>query len=122
MTEALADCVIERHRQRLHGRARRITIDLDPTDDPTHGQQQFTFFNSHYDSYCYLPMVCFLTFDEEAEQYLVAAVLRPGNAPGSAGAIGILRRLMARVGEAFPRRKSGCASTAASRPRKFWIF
>ena len=28
----------------LVGRARRITIDLDPTDDPTHGQQQFTFF------------------------------------------------------------------------------
>jgi hypothetical protein len=35
MTEALADRVIERQRQRLHGRARRITIDLDPTDDPT---------------------------------------------------------------------------------------
>jgi hypothetical protein len=103
MTEALADCVMERHRQRLHGRARRITIDLDPTDDPTHGQQQFTFFNRHYDSYCYLPMVCFLTFDEEAEQYLVAAVLRPGNAPGSAGAIGILRRLIGRVREAFPK-------------------
>src|SRR6266849_2497712 len=61
MTEALADCVIERHCKRLQGRARRITIDLDPTDDPTHGQQQFTFFNSNYDSYCYLPMVCFLT-------------------------------------------------------------
>jgi Transposase DDE domain group 1 len=105
MTEALADCVLARHRQRLHGRARRITIDMDPTDDPTHGQQQFTFFNSHYDSYCYLPMVCFLTFDEEAEQYLVAAVLRRGNAPGSAGAIGILRRLMARVGDAFPKAK-----------------
>jgi Transposase DDE domain group 1 len=72
---------IERHRQRLHGRARR-TIDMDPTDDPTHGQQQFTFFNRHYDSYCYLP-VCFLTFNEEAEQYLVAAVLRRGNATGS---------------------------------------
>src|ERR1700745_3932215 len=52
MTEALADCVIARHRKRLQGRARRITIDLDPTDDPTHGQQQFTFFNRHYDSYC----------------------------------------------------------------------
>ena len=103
MSEALADCVIERHRQRLHSRARRITIDLDPTDDPTHGQQQFTFFNRHYDSYCYLPMVCFLTFNEEAEQYLVAAVLRPGNAPGSAGAIGILRRLIARVSDAFPK-------------------
>src|ERR1035441_2564895 len=70
MTEALSDCVIARHRQRLHGRARRITIDLDPTDDPTHGQQEFTFFNRHYDSYCYLPMVCFLTFNEEVEQYL----------------------------------------------------
>ncbi|MGC2330503.1 MAG: IS1380 family transposase [Candidatus Acidiferrales bacterium] len=105
MTEALADCVIARHRQRLHGRAQRITIDMDPTDDATHGQQQFTFFNSHYDSYCYLPMVCFLTFEEEAEQYLVAAVLRPGNAPGSAGAIGILRRLIARVGDAFPKAK-----------------
>jgi Transposase DDE domain group 1 len=105
MTEALADCVIERHRQRLQGRARRITIDMDPTDDPTHGQQQFTFFNSHYDSYCYLPMVCFLTFDEEAEQYLVAAVLRRGNATGSVGAVGILRRLIARVGDAFPKAK-----------------
>jgi hypothetical protein len=103
MTEALADCVIERHRQRLDGRARRITIDLDPTDDPTHGQQQFTFFNSHYDSYCYLPMVCFLTFNDETEQYVVAAVLRPGNAPGSAGAMGILRRLIGRVSKAFPK-------------------
>jgi len=105
MTEALADSVIERHRKRLHGRARRITIDLDPTDDPTHGQQEFTFYNSHYDGYCYLPMVCFLTFNEEAEQYLVAAVLRRGNASGSVGAIGILRRLMARVSDAFPKAK-----------------
>jgi hypothetical protein len=103
MTEALAERVIARHRQRLHGRARRITIDLDPTDDPTHGQQQFTFFNRHYDSYCYLPMVCFLTFNEETEQYLVAAVLRRGNATGSLGALGILRRLLARVSNAFPK-------------------
>jgi len=100
--EALADCVIERHRKRLHGRARRITIDLDPTDDPTHGQQQFTFFNRYYDCHCYLPVVCFLTFNEEAEQYLVASVLRPGNVSGSRGAIGILRRLLQRLDSAFP--------------------
>jgi hypothetical protein len=102
LSEALADCVIERHRCRLQGRARRITINLDPTDDPTHGAQQLSFFNSHYDPYCYLPRVGFLSFDEESEQYLVTAVLRPGNAPGSAGAIGILRRLRGRVKEAFP--------------------
>lgn len=102
MTEALADRVMERHRKRLQGRARRITIDLDPTDDPTHGQQQLSFFNTHYDTYCYLPAVAFLTFDEEPDQYLVAAVLRPGNASGSRGAVGILRRLIARLGQAFP--------------------
>ncbi len=80
--------VIARHRQRLHGRARRITIDLDPTDDPTHGAQQLTFFNGHYDSWCYLPLLAFLTFNDEAEQYLCAAVLRPGNAPATRGALG----------------------------------
>ena len=35
----LADRVIEHHRARLQGRARRITIDLDPTDDPTTGSR-----------------------------------------------------------------------------------
>jgi hypothetical protein len=107
MAEALADTVIERHRKRLHGRARRITIDLDPTDDPTHGAQQLTFFNWHYDTYCYLPVVGFLTFNQEAEQYLVTAVLRPGNAPGSAGAVGLLwDQLSAKV--TFPRRLFVC--------------
>jgi hypothetical protein len=105
MAEALADTVIERHRKRLHSRARLITLDLDPTDDPTHGAQQLTFFNWHYDTYCYLPMVGFLTFNHEAEQYLVTAVLRPGNAPGSAGAVGLLRRLIERLTEAFPKAK-----------------
>jgi hypothetical protein len=33
----LAACVIARHQERLGRRARVITIDLDPTDDPTHG-------------------------------------------------------------------------------------
>jgi Transposase DDE domain group 1 len=102
MAEALADTVIERHRQRLQGRARLITIDLDPTDDPTHGAQQLSFFNWHYDTYCYLPMVGFLTFDQEEEQYLVTAVLRPGNVSGSVGAVGILRRLIKRLRQAFP--------------------
>ena len=64
----LAMRVIERHQRRLDGRARRITIDLDPTDDATHGAQQLTFFNGHYDSWCYLPLLAFLTFDKEREQ------------------------------------------------------
>ena len=83
MSEALADAVIERHKRRKK-RARLITIDLDPTEDATHGGQQLTFFNSYYDSWCYLPMAGFLTFDEEVEQYLCCYVLRGGDAPGQA--------------------------------------
>jgi hypothetical protein len=51
----------------------------------------------------YLPVVGFLSLDQESEQYLVTVVLRSGNASGSAGAIGILRRLIGRrVKQAFP--------------------
>ena len=91
MAQELAIRVIERHRRRRCGRARRITIDLDPTDDATHGAQQLTFFNGYYDSWCYLPLLAFVTFDDEAEQYLAAAVLRPGNVPATQGAVGVLR-------------------------------
>lgn len=102
MGRLLADTVIEHHRRRLKGRATRIIIDLDPTDDPTHGQQEFTFFNGHYDTSCYLPVVATVTFNAEAEQYAVAAVLRPGNAPAKLGAIGLLRRLFKTLRAAFP--------------------
>jgi hypothetical protein len=102
MGHVLADTVIEQHRRRLKGRATRITIDLDPTDDPTHGQQEFTFFNGHYDTWCYLPSVATVTFNDEPAQYAVAAVLRPGNAPATRGARGLLRRLFAKLRAAFP--------------------
>lgn len=103
MGEALADVVIARHRQRLRGRARRVTIDLDTTADPTHGQQQLSFFSGYYDTWCYLPMVGFLTFDGEPEQYLFAAVLRAGNAPDKCGVVAILSRVLRRLRLAFPR-------------------
>lgn len=34
---------------------RRLTFDIDPFDDPTHGQQQLTFFHGYYEQYQYLP-------------------------------------------------------------------
>ena len=102
MGHVLAATVIEQHRRRLKGRVTRITIDLDPTDDPTHGQQEFTFFNGHYDTWCYLPLVATVTFNAEAEQFAVAAVLRPGNAPAHRGARGLLRRLLRQLRAVFP--------------------
>lgn len=102
MGRTLAATVIAHHRARLKGHAQRITIDLDPTDDPTHGQQVFTFFNGHYDTWCYLPVVATLTFNDEAEQYLAAIVLRPGNSPATRGAHGLLRMLVRHLRRAFP--------------------
>jgi hypothetical protein len=102
MGETLARSVIRRHAKRLRRRVYRVTIDLDPTDDPTHGAQQLSFFNGHYDSWCYLPVMGFISFNEEAEQYLCAAVLRPGNAPAAVGAVGLLRRLMRIIRGHFP--------------------
>jgi Transposase DDE domain group 1 len=99
---ALADLVIGQHCARLRGRARLITIDLDPTDDPTHGQQEFAFFNGHYDTCCYLPLLGFVTFDDEAEQYLILALLRPGTSAAKLGAINRLRRLFSKLRAAFP--------------------
>jgi hypothetical protein len=94
LSEALAASVIQRHAERLRHRVRRVTVDLDPTDDPTHGAQQLSFFNGHYDTWCYLPVMGFVSFNDEAEQYLCAAVLRPGNVTAAVGAVGILRRLL----------------------------
>jgi DDE family transposase len=102
LTHVLADTVIAQQQRRLQGRARRITIDLDPTDDPTHGQQEFAFFNGHYDTWCYLPVVATVTFDAEPAQFAVAAVLRPGQAPAALGARGILRGLLRKLRVAFP--------------------
>src|SRR6267143_5351019 len=101
--EFLAESVIRRHAKRLRHRTYRVTIDLDPTDDPTHGAQQLSFFNGHYDSWCYLPVMGFVSFNDEAEQYLCAAVLRPGNVTAKLGALGVLRRILQRVRCAFPR-------------------
>ena len=101
MGEAHFEQVIERHGQRLR-HVRHITVDLDPTDDPTHGAQQLSFFNGHYGHWCYLPVLAFLTFNREPDQYLAATVLRPGNAPAQLGALPLLKRILRRLQERFP--------------------
>jgi hypothetical protein len=104
MASELTDVVIEENRRRRGARrVKRITIDLDPTEDPTHGHQQGTLFNGYYDTWCYLPLLAFVTFDAEPEQHLVAAILRGGRAAASDGALPLLRRLLPRLRRAFPR-------------------
>lgn len=102
MSYALANSVLKRHSLRLKNRTRLITLDLDPTDDACHGQQQLSFFNRHYDSYCFMPMACFVQFDNEADQYLLAHVLRPGDAHATTGATAIMDRLIEGIRTHFP--------------------
>lgn len=105
ISDIMMRTVIERHHRRLRGRAKLVTIDLDPTDDATHGAQQLSFFNAFYEEHCYLPLLGFMTFNNENEQYLFAALLRPGKASAKEGAIGVLRRVFAGLRKKFPRIK-----------------
>ena len=113
MAHVLADTVIEIHRWRLKGRATPITIDLDPTDDPTHGQQELTFFNGHYDTACYLPIVATVTFNDEAARLrwprcCGQATRRPrGERGDSCGAC------WTSCAPPFGRRRFGCGWTGA---------
>ena len=104
MGNALANAVVERHRRRLRSKkVRRITIDLDATVDPTHGHQQGCLFSGFYRTWCYLPLLGFLSFNDEVDHYLFAALLRPGLASGKTGTLGVLRRIIPRIRQAFPR-------------------
>ena len=103
MSEALFETVLRRQVKRLRGKVRTITIDLDVTDDPTHGQQELAFFHGHYGHWCYLPLLGYLTFNGEPEQHLVAAMLRPGRAATSLGALMMLKRIVGDLQVRFPR-------------------
>ena len=75
-----------------------ILLDIDSTDDPTHGQQQLSFFNGAYGQHMYHPMLVF----ERHTGCLLAARLRPGNASSHARIVRMLLRLVPRLQSAFP--------------------
>lgn len=103
MGEVLADTVISSHHRRLNGRkCKLVTLDLDVTDDPTHGQQQLSLFNGHHDSWCYLPLLAFASFNDESDQHLLAAVLRGGTDHPKVGTVSLLKQLIPALREAFP--------------------
>jgi hypothetical protein len=95
----LNDALVEHYVQRRKRKPapRRIVLDLDSTEDPTHGQQELTFFHGFYDTWMYHPLLC---FDGETGE-LLAVLLRPGNAHAAAEAVGTLRRLVRRFRAAW---------------------
>src|SRR3989440_3837816 len=75
----------------------QITLDLDATDDPLHGQQEGRFFHGYYGCYCYLPLYIF------CGRHLLAAKLRRSNIDGSAGAVEEIARIVAQIRRRWPR-------------------
>jgi hypothetical protein len=100
---AIAKALLAAHRRQLGRKVRRIIVDLDPTDDPAHGAQQGVLFNGFYDSWCYLPLLAFVSYDRMPEPQLLAAVLRPGKAHPTDGTLCILRQLLPRLRQLHPK-------------------
>jgi hypothetical protein len=119
---ALADAVLTYHRERLGAGVRLITIDLDATDDPTHGQQELALFNGYYDTWCYLPLIATVRFNTEPIQHVVAALLRPGTGTAIRGVRGLLRRLFAKLRALFPRARLRVRADAGFADGKLLAF
>lgn len=77
---------------------RELTLDIDCFDDPTHGQQQMTFFHGYYEQYQYLAraITC-------AENKLPLAIcLLYGSAHPTLGAVDDLARVVGRLHQVWP--------------------
>jgi len=75
-----------------------VILDIDATDDETHGAQQLAFFHGYYDHWMYHPL---LLFDGDSGQ-LITVKLRPGNTHSSRGAASMLARVIKGIKRRFP--------------------
>ncbi len=75
-----------------------ITLDIDSTDDPTHGAQQLSLFHGYYEETMYHPL---LITDIESN-LLLGAYLRPGNVHTAHEVEKHIRPVINRLKNAFP--------------------
>ena len=75
-----------------------IILDIDDTDDETHGGQQLSLFNGHYDEHCYMPLHIY----EGQSGKLITTILRPGSRPTGAQIVMIIKRLVAYIRAVWP--------------------
>jgi hypothetical protein len=76
----------------------QVILDIDATDDPTHGQQELSFYHGFYEQHMYHPL---LIYDGRRGDLLVAA-LRPGNSHAARGVVAIVGRVVSRIRERWP--------------------
>jgi hypothetical protein len=88
---------IERYVSSLKGR-KSVVIDIDSTDDPTHGNQQLSMFNGYYGHFMYNE----LFFHDGDTGQIIIPVLRPGNSHSNKWYVSILKRVVIKIREAYP--------------------
>lgn len=76
----------------------QIIIDIDATDDPTHGKQQLSLFNGFYSQTMYNELII---NDGETGQ-IILPVLRPGNAHSNWWYVPVLKRIIKRIRKKHP--------------------
>ena len=90
--------LVEGFVQQQRRRPKRLVLDIDPTDDPCHGQQQGALFNGFYGQHMYLPMLVF----ERSTGMLLGVRLRAGNVPAAHRVIQLLKPIVRRLRQQWP--------------------
>lgn len=80
------------------GVPKKILLDFDATDDPTHGDQEQSYYHGYFREHIYYPL---LVFDGDTGQ-LITAVLRAGNTHASRSTVAILRRIVGLLRSSWP--------------------
>jgi hypothetical protein len=76
----------------------RVLLDFDSTDDPTHGEQEGSYYHGYYGQHMYHPL---LVFDGESG-HLLTALLRAGNTHASNSSVAVLKRIVSRLRDRWP--------------------
>jgi len=94
----LRDVLIDQFLASFGEPPRRLTFDIDTFDDPTHGQQQLTFFHGYYEQYQYQPRLVTCAQND----LVVMACLLHGTAHAALGADDDLEYLVGRLRAQWP--------------------
>jgi len=94
MNRYLVDLFVKTRRRRPE----RIVLDLDATDDPTHGAQQLSLFDGYHKQYQYKPLLVL----EGETGFPLGGHLRPGTAHDGWGAVDVLREIVAQLRACWP--------------------
>jgi hypothetical protein len=93
-----SDAWVNQYVSTLKGR-KSIVIDIDATDDPTHGNQQMSMFNGYYGQF----MLNELFFHDGQTGQIILPVLRPGNSHSNKWYVAILKRIIIKIRKSYPK-------------------